>query len=405
MPMVQEFKDDVASRILNYSEIYHQELVNNVLPFWLQHSKDEVNGGYFTCLDQQGKVYDTDKFMWLQGREVWCFSTMYRLVEQNPAWKEMALHGASFMKKFGRDAEGNWYFSLTADGKPLVQPYNIFSDCFATMAFAALNKIDPSPENRAIALNTFENIISRQHNWKGVYNKSFPGSRPLKNFTLPMILCNLSLELEDILGKEMVDSFIPKVVHEVMDVFYRPELGLIVENVNQDGSLSDTFEGRLMNPGHAIEAMWFIMDLGKRMNDVALIEKAKNIMLKTIEHAWDNQHGGLFYFMDTENKPMQQLEWDQKLWWVHVESLVALAKGYSLTKDPACLKWFDTMHAYTWEKFRDPENGEWFGYLNRRGEVLSSAKGGKWKGCFHIPRALYQVSKTFSDLLATLNEK
>ena len=398
--MVQEIKDDAASRILNYSKIYHGELVKNVLPFWLQHSKDEANGGYFTCLDQQGKVYDTDKFMWLQGREVWCFSTMYRLVEQNPAWKEMALHGASFMKKFGRDAGGNWYFSLTADGKPLVQPYNIFSDCFATMAFAALNKIDPSPENREIALNTFENIISRQHNWKGVYNKSFPGSRPLKNFTLPMILCNLSLELEDILGKERVDSFIPTVLHEVMDVFYRPELGLIVENVNLDGSLSDTFEGRLMNPGHAIEAMWFIMDLGKRMNDVALIEKAKDIMLKTIEHAWDTEYGGLLYFMDTDNKPLQQLEWDQKLWWVHVEALVALAKGYALTKDPNCMKWFDTMHAYTWEKFRDPENGEWFGYLNRRGEVLSSAKGGKWKGCFHIPRALYQVSTTFSDFLA-----
>ena len=398
--MVQEVKDDAASRILNYSKLYHEELVKNVLPFWLQHSKDEANGGYFTCLDQQGKVYDTDKFMWLQGREVWCFSTMYRLVEQNPAWKEMALHGASFMKQFGRDAHGNWYFSLTADGKPLVQPYNIFSDCFATMAFAALNKIDPSPENREIALNTFENIISRQHNWKGVYNKSFPGSRPLKNFTLPMILCNLSLELEDILGKERVDSFIPTVLHEVMDVFYRPELGLIVENVNLDGSLSDTFEGRLMNPGHAIEAMWFIMDLGKRTNDVALIEKAKNIMLKTIEHAWDKEFGGLLYFMDTDNKPLQQLEWDQKLWWVHVEALVALAKGYALTKDPNCMKWFDTMHAYTWEKFRDPENGEWFGYLNRRGEVLSSAKGGKWKGCFHIPRALYQVSKTFGDFLA-----
>lgn len=403
--MVQEISSDVASRIMNYSELYHEELVKNVLPFWLQHSKDEEHGGYFTCLDQQGKVYDTDKFMWLQGREVWCFSTMYRLVEQNPAWKEMALHGASFMQKFGRDAQGNWYFSLTADGKPLVQPYNIFSDCFATMAFAALNKIDPSPEYKAIALDTFENIIVRQHNWKGMYNKSFPGSRPLKNFTLPMILCNLSLELEDILGKERVDSFIPTVLHEVMDVFYRPELGLIVENVNQDGSLSDTFEGRLMNPGHAIEAMWFIMDLGKRMNDVALIEKAKNIMLKTIEHAWDKQYGGLFYFMDTENKPLQQLEWDQKLWWVHVESLVALAKGYALTKDPVCLQWFDTMHAYTWEKFRDPENGEWFGYLNRRGEVLSTAKGGKWKGCFHIPRALYQVSKTFSDFLATANEK
>ena len=61
--MVQEIKDDATSRILNYSELYHGELVKNVLPFWLQHSKDEANGGYFTCLDQQGKVYDTDKFM------------------------------------------------------------------------------------------------------------------------------------------------------------------------------------------------------------------------------------------------------------------------------------------------------------------------------------------------------
>ena len=50
-------------------------------------------------------------------------------------------------------------------------------------------------------------------------------------------------------------------IHEVMEVFLRPELGgIVVENVNTDGSLSDTFEGRHLNPGHAIEAMWFIMD-------------------------------------------------------------------------------------------------------------------------------------------------
>jgi N-acylglucosamine 2-epimerase len=92
------------------------------------------------------------------------------------------------------------------------------------------------------------------------------------------------------------------------------------------------------------------------------------------------------------------LEWDQKLWWVHVEALVALAKGYALTGDENCLIWFEKVHAYTWSKFKDKEYGEWFGYLNRRGEVLLSLKGGKWKGCFHIPRALYQISKTFEAI-------
>jgi N-acylglucosamine 2-epimerase len=382
----------------SYASLYKKELLDNVMPFWLNNSKDAVHGGYFTCLNRDGSVYDTDKFMWLQGREVWCFSYLYNHVEQKKEWLEMALHGAEFMERYGRDAEGNWYFSLTADGKPLVQPYNIFSDCFATMAFAALDRIAPNDRYKKIATDTFQNILKRQHNWKGQYNKAFPGTRELKNFSLPMILCNLALELEHVLGKEKVDQFIPTVIHEVMDVFYQPELGLILENVYEDGSFCDSFEGRVLNPGHAIEAMWFIMDLGKRRNDEALIKKATEIMLQTLEYGWDKEYEGIFYFLDVKGAPPQQLEWDQKLWWVHIEALVALAKGYKLTGDDRCKEWFEKVHSYTWKHFKDPEYGEWFGYLNRKGEVLLPMKGGKWKGCFHIPRSLYQVWKTLEDV-------
>lgn len=378
--------------------LYRDELLNNILPFWLRHSKDEANGGYFTCLNRQGEVFDTDKFIWLQGRGVWCFSFMYNHLEARPEWLQMALHGAGFLEKYGRDPQGNWYFSLTADGRPLVQPYNIFSDCFATMAFAALHKARPEERYREIALHTFNNIIARRHNWKGIYNKAYPGTRPLRNFSLPMILCNLSLELEHIIGAEKVNEFIPTVIHEVMEVFYQPQPGLILENVNEDGSFSDSFEGRLLNPGHAIEAMWFIMDLGRRLNDQALIQKACNIMLDTLDYGWDKEHGGIFYFLDVKGHPPQQLEWDQKLWWVHVEALVALSKGLLLTGDQRCLHWLKKLHDYTWNHFRDNEYGEWFGYLNRRGEVLLPLKGGKWKGCFHIPRALFQVWKTLEQI-------
>lgn len=387
-------KTTAATSLHTYAAMYREELVQRILPFWLNHSIDKEHGGFFTCLDRDGSVYDTDKFMWLQGRQVWCFSYMYHHLEQRPEWLEIAMNGARFMEKHGRDAEGNWYFSLTADGKPLVQPYNIFSDCFATMAFAALDKAVPNEHYRNIATQTFENILRRRHNWKGIYNKAYPGTRPLRNFSLPMILCNLSLELEHVIGSERVDAFIPEVIDEVMNVFYQPSLGLILENVNEDGSFADCFEGRLLNPGHAIEAMWFIMDLGKRLGDEQLIRKACNIMLDTIEYGWDKQYGGIFYFLDAHGHPPQQLEWDQKLWWVHVEALVALAKGHTLTGDERCAAWFQKIHDYTWKHFRDAEYGEWFGYLNRRGEVLLPLKGGKWKGCFHIPRSLYQVWKT-----------
>jgi N-acylglucosamine 2-epimerase len=389
---------EAAQSLKSYSLQYKTELLDSILPFWMKHSVDQQNGGFFTCLDQFGHVYDTDKFIWLQGRQVWCFAYMYNNVEKKQEWLDIAKHGADFLIKHGRDEEGNWYFSLTEEGKPLVQPYNIFSDCFATMAFAALDKASPSDEYKKIALTTFNNIIARRQNTKGKYNKNFPGTRSLKNFSLPMILCNLSLELEHIIGKEKVNELVPDIIHEVMEVFYQPKLGLVLENVNIDGSFADCFEGRLMNPGHTIEAMWFIMDLGIRLNDTSLIDKAVTIMLNTLEYGWDKEYGGIFYFLDIQGHPPQQLEWDQKLWWVHVEALVALAKGFQHTGDMRCKEWFDKVHDYTWSHFKDQQYGEWFGYLNRRGEVLLPLKGGKWKGCFHIPRSLYQVWKTLETL-------
>lgn len=380
----------------NYSEIYKKELTSNILPFWMKHSKDEEYGGFFTCLDRYGKVFDTDKFMWLQGRQVWTFATLYNQLDAKPEYLAMAQHGASFMQKHGRDAGGNWYFSLNQEGKPLVQPYNIFSDCFATMGFGALYTATGNDEYADIAKKTFENILKRRENTKGIYNKVVPGNRELRNFSLPMILSNLSIEIEHLLDKSLVDSLIEDVINEVMNVFYQPEYGIIFENVNKDGSFSDTFEGRLLNPGHTIEAMWFMMDLGVRLNDKNLINKAMNIALKALEYGWDKEFGGILYFQDFKGYPPQQLEWDQKLWWVHLEALVCMAKAWTLTGNEQAKYWFEKIHAYSWKHFRDEEYGEWFGYLNRRGEVLLNLKGGKWKGCFHVPRALFQVHKTLT---------
>lgn len=382
----------------NLSLQYRNELLENVVPFWERYSRDDESGGYFTCLDRKGNVFDTDKFIWLQGRQVWMFATLYNKVEGRQDWLDMAIHGAKFLKKYGHDGNLNWYFSLTREGKPLIEPYNIFSDCFATMAFGQLYNATGKEEYGEIAKKTFDLILKRQDNPKGRFTKNVPGTRSLKGFSLPMILCNLSLEIEHLLPKELVDETIQKVVHEVMEVFYQKDTGLILENVQPDGSFSNSFEGRLINPGHTIEAMWFIMDLSERLNQPHLAQKATEIMLRTLDYGWDQQFGGIFYFMDIKGYPPQQLEWDQKLWWVHIETLISLIKGYRLTGNPACLNWFEKVHSYTWKRFPDPEFGEWFGYLNRQGEVLLPLKGGKWKGCFHVPRGLMQVWKTLDSI-------
>jgi N-acylglucosamine 2-epimerase len=296
------------------------------------------------------------------------------------------------------DATGNWYFSLTRDGSPLVQPYNIFSDCFAAMAFSLYARASGDQDAAGIALKTYRNILSRKENPKGKYVKSVPGTRPLRAYALPMILLNLVLEMEWLLTPAELQASIDQSVHEVTHTFLDRKRGLVFEHVAPDGSHVDCFEGRVINPGHGIEGMWFLMDVARRSGDKELINVAVETTLSTLRFGWDEKYGGIYYFLDADGKPPQQLEWDQKLWWVHIETLIALSMGYLLSGRPECLAWFKKIHDYTWKHFPDPKYGEWFGYLNRRGEVLLPLKGGKWKGCFHVPRGLYRCSQILGEL-------
>ncbi|MBE9049045.1 AGE family epimerase/isomerase [Nostocales cyanobacterium LEGE 11386] len=380
------------------TELYKNALLNDVLPFWEKNSLDWQQGGYFTCLDRQGKVYDTDKFIWLQNRQIWTFSMLYNQLEKRENWLQIASNGASFLAQHGRDGDGNWYFALTREGQPLVEPYNIFSDCFAAMAFSQYALASGEDWARGVAMQAYNNVLRRKDNPKGKYNKTYPGTRPMKSLAVPMILANLTLEMAWLLPSEILENVLAGTVEEVMTDFLDQERGLMYENFAPNGSHVDCFEGRLINPGHGIEAMWFIMDIASRKNDMKTINQAVDVVLNILNFAWDKEYGGLYYFMDANGYPPQQLEWDQKLWWVHLESLVALAMGYRLTGREVCGEWYQKLHDYTWSHFADPEYGEWFGYLNRRGEVLLNLKGGKWKGCFHVPRALYLCWRQFEAL-------
>ncbi|MEN6386092.1 MAG: AGE family epimerase/isomerase [Phycisphaerales bacterium] len=385
----------------NFAELaafYKNALLNNVIDFWSKKSLDKEYGGYFTCLDREGNVYDTDKFVWLQCRQVWMYSAMFNRLQKSEQWLDIAKLGADFLAANGMDEQGNWYFSLDRTGKPLIAPYNIFSDCFAAMAFSQYALATGDKKSKTIALNTYQNILKRKSNPKGRFTKAVTGTRPMVSMSLPMILANLSLEMGWLLTSQELDSGLDMCVKEVTQLFYDKPSGLLLENVAPDGKRIDCFEGRLINPGHGIEAMWFLMDIGRRRNDMALINKCCDTILNILKFGWDEKYGGIFYFLDINGKPLQQLEWDQKLWWVHLETLVALIMAYVSTGKEDCLQWFEKIHDYSWDHFADKEHGEWFGYLNRQGNVLFQSKGGKWKGCFHLPRALFLCSKEFEKL-------
>mgnify|MGYP000489423591 CR=1 FL=1 len=385
--------------IKSHARFYRDNLLEDVIPFWEKYSVDETHGGYFTSLDRQGKVFDTDKFSWLQGRQIWQFSKLYNQVEKKENWLAVAENGIRFLKKYGRDKsnDNSFYFSWTRAGKPLTHAYNIYSDCFAALGFYEYSKASGDAESRDIALHTYHRFIARLENPKGKFEKTI-NNRPLSSFGLPMMTAYLTYEMEDALGKEVAIPLYEKCIDLILNQHRHPETGLIHEFISKDGSFLDTYDGRLLNPGHGIEAMWFLMDIALKLDRESLINQTTDICLQLLDHAWDKKYDGIYYFMDAKGHPTQQLEWDQKLWWVHLEALVALAKAYEHTERKELLDWYEKVQEYAWSHFSDPENGEWFGYLNRQGEVLLDLKGGKWKGCFHVPRAMYQCWQSFEKI-------
>src|SRR5699024_9713606 len=159
------------------------------------------------------------------------FSLLYNEVEAKPSWLEIARSGINFLIDHAMDSQGNFYFSTTREGVPLIQPYNIFSDCFAIIAFAQYAKASGEDTYNDLARSTYHNILNKRNQPKGKYEKS-TGNRPLKGFSLPMILSNLVLELQNVLDSEEIERTLDLCVNEITNDFLDPKTGLIRENVN-----------------------------------------------------------------------------------------------------------------------------------------------------------------------------
>ncbi len=385
--------------LIRYRDLYQNELYECVLPFWLNYSPDPEYGGYFNCLDEDGTVYDTRKHCWLQGRQVWMMSkihnSQYNPGENSP-FLQTARLGANFLRSHAR-AGDRVYFSLLRNGAPHAMQRKMFSECFYVMAMAEYARASGDKTAHDEAHQLFAKVQEYAKNpsllGRPVYDNGLPTTSEL---AVPMILLNLIEELNgsDGLGYAETSEWCVQQI----DKHYRPEMKLVLETVGADGAPMDTIEGRMLNPGHAIECGWFLLSYAVKTGNADLRQKALNMIDWSFDLGWDTKEGGLFYFLDREGYSPVQLEWSQKLWWPHCEALVAFLMAFKETGNPHYFERFKQVHDYTFAKYPDRKHGEWYGYLDRYGEINQRFKGGPYKGCFHVPRALYLVLETMKSL-------
>ncbi len=369
---------------------YRSTLVDEVLPFWLPRSLDTEHGGYLISRDRDGSLVDDDKSVWQQGRFAWLLATLYRTVEPRAEWLGAARSGIDFLRAHGfdRGGDGRMYFHLTRDGRPLRKRRYYFSECFTCIALAAYAEAagDEGAAEEARAL--FGRCLDYYQHPEELPPK-FTEVRPAKAIGAPMILMNVAQQLRETIGDERADTWIGRFIAEIRDDFVKPELGCVMEQVAPDGSIIDHFDGRTLNPGHAIECAWFVLHEARHRGDQSLTELGCQMLDWMWERGWDREYGGLLYYTDLGGKPVQEYWHDMKFWWPHCEAEIATLLAYQLTGDTRYADRHRTVRAYNLRTFQDREHGEWFGYVHRDGRLSSTLKGNMWKGPFHMPRMLW----------------
>jgi len=388
--------------------VWIRSQLDTVADFWLKNGMDRVHGGVYTCLDRTGKIYSTDKSVWMQGRCGWMFAHLCNIYGVKQEWLEASKSCLDFMENYciNHAAGDRMYFTVTEDGRPLRQRRYYYSEAFYASANAEYYGVTGDKvclERARRAYNLYWDLAHGAADPVNMGPKTIAETRTGRSFGLPMIILNvISILLRvDPANKAEYEDRAQQCVDEIFRYFVKPELKCVLENVGPNGEVRTNFtEGRIVNPGHDIEGVWFMLEHARRTGDKELVSKAAEIFDWAIEAGWDKEYGGLLYFVDCMGLPPEAYEHDMKLWWPHNEILIAALMLYRDTKDEKYLNWFYTTLEYCKEHFADEQYGEWYGYLRRDGKpTMPSTKGSTFKGPFHLPRCLIQVDQMMGELL------
>jgi N-acylglucosamine 2-epimerase len=381
---------------------YRNALLDDVVPFWLKHGLDREHGGILTALDRDGTVIDTDKSIWFQGRAAWMFATLFNTVERKPEWLEATKSCIEFLRRHGSAPNGKLYFTVTREGQPLRMRRYVYSEAFAAMANAAYAKASGDGRAAEDAVRSFDTYLDYSFTPGRMPAKVEQATRPSKGIGPLMFCLHTAQMLRENLGDVAVrgrtcTEWIDESIAAIERDFVKPEHEALMETIGPNGEILDHFDGRQLNPGHAIECAWFILHEGKLRNDARLITLGLTILDWMWKRGWDSEHGGIFYFRDLRGLPVQDYWHDMKFWWPHCEAIIATLLAWQITGEAKYADRHRAVHDWSFTHFPDPQHGEWYGYLHRDGRVSVPLKGNMWKGPYHLPRMLWYCGRLLEE--------
>ena len=391
---------DTKAYLSYWAASYKEDLLGNILPFWLEHGLDKVNGGIYTCLTRTGELMDSTKSVWFQGRFAFTCCFAYNHVEKRQEYLDAAKLTLDFIEQHCFDTDGRMYFEVAADGTPLRKRRYIFSESFAAIAMAEYSKATGDHTYAEKALALFKDM-RRFLATPGLLPPKYEPTVQTQGHSITMIMINVASCIRKVIADAELDRQIDESLHALKTCFIHPEFKALLETVGPNGEFVDTLNGRVINPGHCIETAWLLFEVATERGDKELTRLALTVLDWSWEWGWGKEYGGIINFRDCKNFPPQDYSQDMKFWWPQTEAIIANLYAFKLTGEEKYLKRHKQVSDWTYAHFPDAEYGEWYGYLHRDGSVAQTAKGNIFKGPFHIPRMMTKAYMLCQDLLRT----
>ena len=380
------------AQIQGIIDLLQPYLIKKLLPFWLDNSIDEENGGFLTYFNRDGsKSRKTDKTLIMQLRMIFTLASAHRAGFGEGRCIGAAKQGIDFVLEHFWDHEfDGWSWIADRGGAVLDSSKIMYGQSFGVYALSESALAFNDDRCQEFALKTYETIQQYaadpegggywemfQHNWTRKPGGIYGGDRKTLDVHMHLMEAFTTLyELTDFSDhRQKLEEVIKILIGKMLDPEhgtglaqfdgrFNPLPAILFQDVWGSDRVQEEEEPRPLdntNYGHNIEMAWLLQ------HALNAIKTAKEpyfpIMKKLVDQAmrWgiDWEYGGI-YVEGPPNGPATQT---LKEFWLQAESLVGFLDAALIFNQQKYWDAFENVFEFVWSKMINHEIGEWLALL------------------------------------------
>ncbi|MCC9600707.1 AGE family epimerase/isomerase [Stieleria sp. JC731] len=383
-------------------------LQTSLVDFYLPASLDKKFGGYHEELDRAGDFVGGDKFLTMQARQLWFFSTL----AINDIRRQESLSAADFGYKFLRehfyDPDHGGYITKTKQGgESLDERKHVYPNAFVIYALVeyarATGKDAPLDQAKELFETLEEHCYDKDFggyqeffykDWSIVTDpkeSGYVGAINTKTYNSHLHLLEAFTELY----KETHDELVGRRLGELITIntltVKHPKFACNIDGWNRQWQMIQSPANLRASYGHDVECAWLVLEAAKALGQsTSILESwAISTCQHSLQYGYDEKHGG-FHYTGTLGQPSDETK---KVWWTQTEAMVAMLTLYQITGEEQYKRRFEETYRFC-EKYHVADEGGWWNTLTVDGKPdRYPSRTSMWQGAYHNARALIRCEQ------------